>query len=182
MNFARGTRGISARMRDFADATGRTGDNENMWTSSIVASLHFVAIGLGLGSIYMRARCLKAVRLSPVPLNFENVFRCDNLWALAALLWLGTGLLRAFAGLEKGTAYYMQSSGFWLKMALFISVCLIEIIPAVTLLGWRKQIKSGELPRNLDVVTRRLFMFSHIEMTLVFLMIFIASAMARGLV
>ena len=44
------------------------------------------------------------------------------MWGIAAALWLVTGLLRAFAGLEKGTGFYLASPLFWTKMGLFLLV------------------------------------------------------------
>ena len=47
------------------------------------------------------------------------------MWGVAALLWLVTGLLRAFGGLEKGTQFYLTSNLFWVKMTLFGIIVLL---------------------------------------------------------
>jgi len=37
------------------------------------------------------------------------VFHADNWYGVAAILWVVTGLLRAYGGLEKGSAYYLEN-------------------------------------------------------------------------
>ena len=65
---------------------------------------------------------------------------------VAAALWLVTGLLRAFGGLEKGSAFYLASRLFWLKMALFALVVALEVWPMLTLIRWRVALRNGGTP------------------------------------
>ena len=44
----------------------------------------------------------------------------------------GTGLLRAFAGLEKGSAYYLANSTFHLKIGLFLLILALEIFSSAS--------------------------------------------------
>lgn len=81
----------------------------------LVAALHLLALGIGLGAVWARSRALRSVLDET---GFRRVFFADTLWGVAALLWISTGLLRAFGGLEKGSAYYLHSTAFWVKMAL----------------------------------------------------------------
>lgn len=46
------------------------------------------------------------------------MFYADNWWGLAALVWIGTGVIRAFGGFEKGSFYYLHNHFFWMKMTL----------------------------------------------------------------
>jgi putative membrane protein len=142
----------------------------------IFAALHLLALGIGLGAVWMRARALRAL---PEPSAFGRAFAADGAWGAAAVLWLGTGLMRAFGGLEKGADYYLQNSAFHLKMGLFVLVTLLEIWPAVTLVRWRAARKKG-----LEIDTRaaaRLATISYVQAALVIAMVFAATAMARGL-
>ena len=75
-----------------------------MISSAIVSSLHLLALGLGLPAVFLRGRALKAL---PADWAFGRLFAADTVWGLAALLWVFTGLLRVFAGLEKGVQYYI---------------------------------------------------------------------------
>ena len=143
--------------------------------SAVVSALHVLALALGLPALYLRGRALKG------PLDRDRLrplFAADNVWGLAALLWVATGLLRAFAGLEKGSQFYLGSSLFWTKMALFLAVGLLEIWPMATFIGWRAQLRRGETPDTSRA--RALYVVSHAEMTLVVAIVFVASFMARG--
>ena len=105
-----------------------------MYVRWIVAALHLLALGIGLGAIWWRALSLRG------EINQENVKRvlyADNLWGVAALLWISTGLARAFAGLEKGSAYYLSNYAFWIKMGLLALILLLEVWPASTWVKWR---------------------------------------------
>ena len=142
----------------------------------VVAALHLLALGIGLGAVWTRARALKAL---PEPSAFGRAFAADGVWALAAILWISTGVWRAFGGLEKGTQYYLQNSAFHLKMGLLVLILLLEIWPAVTLVRWRVARRKGE-----EVDTRpaaRLAAISYAQAALVVAMVFAATAMARGL-
>lgn len=143
--------------------------------SAVVSSLHVLALAIGLPAVFLRGRALKG------PLDAAGLRRllaADNVWALAAVLWIVTGLLRAFGGLEKGTEFYLRSPLFWTKMALFLVVVLLETGPMVTFIRWRSQ-----LGRGLTVDTspaRALYTLNHIELAIVVVMVFVASLMARG--
>lgn len=143
--------------------------------AAIVSALHVLALALGLPSIFLRGRALKG------PLDADGlrrVFAADNVWGTAAILWVLTGLLRAFAGLEKGTDFYVHSTLFWVKMVLFAMILALEALPMATLIRWRIQVGRGETPDTSSA--GRLYTISHIEMALAVLMAFVAAFMARG--
>lgn len=143
--------------------------------AAIVSALHVLALALGLPAIFVRGRALKG-RLDAEGLG--RLFAADNVWGLAAVLWLATGLLRAFAGLEKGAAFYLASPLFWTKLALFLVVVALELWPMVTLIRWRR---ARALGRAIDPAPARgLFVISHVQMALVVVIVFVASFMARG--
>jgi putative membrane protein len=144
-------------------------------TSAIVSALHVLALVLGLSSVYLRGRALKG----PLDRNdIKRLLAADTVWGIAAALWIVTGLLRAFGGLEKGSQFYLQSPLFWTKMALFVTVILLEIWPMVTFIRWRRVLRRGEMPDTSRA--RTLYLINHVEMALVVLMVFVASFMARG--
>ena len=98
----------------------------------------------------------------------------DNVWGIAALIWLGTGLMRAFGGLEKGTAYYLASPAFALKMALFLGILVLEAWPMFTLIRWR-------MGRAVDPDgLRTLIRLNDAEVVLITILPFVAAWMARG--
>lgn len=143
--------------------------------SAVVSSLHLLALAIGLPAVFLRGRALKG------PLDADGVRRllaADNAWGVAAVLWIVTGLLRAFGGLEKGTDFYLRSPLFWIKMALFIGILLLEIRPMVTFIRWRIQLGRG-LPVD-TAMARGLHTVNHVELALVVVMVFVAGMMARG--
>lgn len=143
--------------------------------SAIVAALHYLALALGLPAVFLRGRALKG------PLDaagLRRLFAADTAWGVAAALWVATGLLRAFAGLEKGSAFYLASHLFWLKMGLFVLVVALEVWPMVTLIRWRRAVGAGDVPDT--SAARTLFHLNHVELALVVVIVFVAAFMARG--
>jgi putative membrane protein len=141
----------------------------------LLASFHLLALGIGLGAIWVRARGLQGL---PEPSCLRRVLRADVCWGLAALLWLGTGLPRLLIGTEKPTAYYLANHLFWLKLGLFGLVFLLELAPMVALGRWRSALRHGQTP-DTSLAPRWAFI-SRVEVGLVLLILFIATATARG--
>ncbi len=151
--------------------------------SSLIASLHFLALGIGLGSVFMRGRYFKALAENPnSELDLKRLIIADNFWGVGALLWILTGAGRAFGGLEKGTEWYLHNPLFHLKMTLFILVFVLEMMPMVALIKARVRTGKGK-PHGMTAEKLKLYRrLNHFEAMLVFIIIFVASAMARGLV
>lgn len=143
--------------------------------SAVVSSLHLLALAVGLPAVFLRGRGLRG-RLDADGLR--RVLAADKVWGIAAVVWLVTGLLRAFAGLEKGTDFYLRSPLFWVKMALFALILLLEVRPMTTLIRWRLRLGRGE-PVDTSGAPG-LYTLNHIELALVVAMVFVASLMARG--
>jgi putative membrane protein len=142
----------------------------------LLAAFHLLALGIGLGAVWARGRALK----SPLQAaDMRRLFFADNIWALAALLWISTGLWRLLAGLEKGTAYYLHNHIFLGKMGLFVLILLLEVWPMITLIRWRRRVSRSELPDTR--IAPRLAQISLVQAGLVVLMVFAATAMARGM-
>lgn len=141
--------------------------------AALASAVHVLALGVGLGAIYARFRALAA------PVNVPAVLRADNFWGIAALMWIGSGLARAFGGLEKGSAWYLHNGFFQLKMAVYGVAALLELWPMFVFIGWRVALKRGREP-NLEHAPK-LRLLSGIEVALVCVMPFLAAAMARGL-
>ena len=140
-----------------------------------MSALHLFALALGLPSVFLRGRALKR------PLDRDGLarlFAADNVWGVAAVLWLVTGLLRAFAGLEKGSAFYLASRLFWLKLALFAVVGVLEVWPMLTFIRWRRAAGGGALPDT--SAAPALGHVNHAQLALLAIIVVVASFMARG--
>jgi len=144
--------------------------------SWFIASIHLIALGIGLGAITVRAVALRGnLQTEQLP----RVFLADTLWGIAALLWISTGLWRAFGGLEKGTDYYLANHVFHAKMGLLVLILLLELWPMITLIRWRIARLRGQL---IDLApAAAMARISMVQAVLVVGMVFAATAMARGL-
>ena len=141
----------------------------------LLAALHLLALGIGLGAVWARARALRG------PLDaagVQRVLNADSWWGIAAIVWIGTGLLRAFGGFEKGAAYYLHNTLFIVKMLLLVSLLLLEIWPMMTFIKWRIRGARGETIDASAALT--LASVTYIEAALVVLMVIAATGMARG--
>ena len=142
----------------------------------LLAALHLVALPVGFTAIWGRRQALLAT-LDVAGLR--RVFHADTWWGLAAVLWISTGLLRAFGGYEKPSAYYLQNDLFLLKMALLAAILLLEIAPMVTFIRWRIVVARGGVP---DTGRRAIFArISTVQAVLILLMVVAATGMARGI-
>jgi putative membrane protein len=146
--------------------------------AAVFSALHLLTLALGLSAVVARGRSLRALAAGDGQ-AVRRVLRADGLWGLAALLWLSTGLVRLFGGLDKSPDYYFFNGFFWLKMSLFTLIVLLEIVPMATFIRWRAAVKRGAGPdlRGLSGVIR----INDVETALVLLLPFVAAAMARGL-
>jgi len=83
--------------------------------SALLSAIHVLTLALGLGAVVARGRALAA------PLDesgWRRLLIADNLWGLAAALWIASGLGRVFFG-GKEPAFYWGNGLFWLKLTLF---------------------------------------------------------------
>lgn len=144
-----------------------------------LAALHFIALGIGLGAVLNRGTALREV---PDTRTLRRVFRADTLWALAAGLWIGTGLWRYLGDIDKGAAYYNGNYFFLTKMTLLIVILVLEVWPMITLIRWRLALRRGGSAGVVAVPGRARIIatISHLQALLVVLMVFAAVAMARG--
>ena len=143
--------------------------------SAVLSALHLLSMAIGLPAVVLRGRALKGTLDTA---GVRRVLTADNFWGIAALLWILTGLLRAFGGFEKGAEYYLHNRLFHLKMGLFILVLLLELMPMLTFMRWRIALAREEAP-NLSSV-RTLYTLNHIEVAIVVVIVFVAAFMARG--
>jgi putative membrane protein len=151
-----------------------------MLARAVVAALHYLALGIGLGAVVGRGLRLRALRRAPSDAaQLTPLFHADSLWGLAAALWLVTGVLRAFAGLEKATAFYVRNGFFYVKLGLFAAVFALEIMPMLTFIAWRRARSTGATPWATAPIGR-LVRVNDIELALVVLIPFAAALMARG--
>lgn len=145
---------------------------DNAW---LVGTLHLLALGIGLGAVWARRGALRGA-LDAAALG--RAFVADSWWAVAGALWFVTGSLRAFAGLEKGTEYYVTNPMFHAKFGLFVLILLLEVYPIVTLMRWRRGRKTGVAPD--PNAAARIAAISGVQAALVVAAAALAGGLARG--
>ena len=144
-----------------------------------LATLHLLALALGLGAVFARSAALHARPLTIR--DARRAFKADGYWGAAAVLWLVTGLWRLIAHTEKNVGYYFDNFAFIAKMGGFILIVLLEIWPAMTLVRWRMAARrDGERWQPDERVGRRIAAIGHLEATIVIVMVVLATSMARG--
>jgi len=141
----------------------------------LLAAVHLLALGLGLGAVWARGRALGGELDGS---GLRRAFYADTWWGVAAILWIGTGLVRAFGGFEKGSFYYLHNHFFWAKMGLLAAILILELRPMLTLIQWRRVVARGGVPDTR--VASRFAQISFVQAALVVLMVLAASGMARG--
>jgi putative membrane protein len=110
----------------------------------------------------------------------RKLLTIDGIYGASAGLLLIIGLGRVFH-FEKGAYYYFHTWTFIAKLALFILVGLLSIIPTLAFMSWRKPVRAGQLPPVAADKQQRLRMIVHIElMGIVFILLF-AALMAKGI-
>jgi putative membrane protein len=144
-----------------------------------LSAVHVLAVALALGSIFARGLRLRELRRDPSDSRArERLLRADNVWGISALLFLATGLARAFGRLEKTPDFYLRNGFFWVKMSLFAVVLLLEILPMVTFLRWRFAAARSAAGAAANLST--LIALNDAETALVCVIPFVAALMARG--
>jgi putative membrane protein len=106
--------------------------------------------------------------------------RIDAAYGIIAVLIIVVGFSRVHFGL-KGAAFYEQNPIFWAKIAAFVAVGLLSILPTVRIIRWRRAADADPTfrPDTEAVLTTKRYM--HYEgVAFIFILVF-AAMMARGI-
>jgi putative membrane protein len=153
-----------------------------MTLSTVLAALHFLGLGLAFLGSGSRINAFDKVAQGDRG-QLKTVFAADNIWGASAILLLATGLVRAFSSYEKGSAFYLNNTAFYVKLGLFLLVFALEILPMLTLIKWRiAEAKGSIVPTELLVKkSRKMRRISIVQMFLLIALVLTALTMARGL-
>jgi putative membrane protein len=145
-----------------------------MIVSALLSAVHVLTLALGLGAVFIRGRALAR------PLDdagWQRLLAADNVWGVAAGLWIASGLGRVFFGGKEPT-FYWHNGFFWVKLGLFGLVFALELTPMMTFIRVRAaRRRSTALPRFSVEAYRRI---NSAELVLVVAIVFAAAFMARG--
>ncbi|XWK88619.1 MAG: DUF2214 family protein [Phormidium sp.] len=123
-----------------------------MWTSSIVAYLHYLGFMLAFAALTVEIFNLKTeITLDEA----KRVAFADAAYGAAATMILITGVLRVLY-FGKGTDYYLSNPFFYAKIGVFIIVSLLSLYPTFTFLSWIKNFQIAKPPTLENTQVNRL--------------------------
>lgn len=142
----------------------------------LLAYLHYLSI-IVLGAFLTAELIVCRPPLGPAQVRLLP--RLDVVFFAGAILALVTGLLRLFF-YAKGVSFYLPNHAFHAKMALYVAIAVISIVPTMRFIRWKRALDAGGPPPDREVVARvrRLL---HLELALFALMPLMAVLMARGI-
>jgi putative membrane protein len=145
-------------------------------TDLILAVLHHLGVFTIAGII---AAELALVRPDMTNEKVRQVSKIDALYGLAAGLVLLIGFSRVYFGL-KGSDFYMQNPVFWAKIAAFVAVGVLSIIPTLLFISWRDKAKKDPsfVPSADEIASVRRYV--KLQAHVFILIPIFAAAMARG--
>jgi putative membrane protein len=146
-----------------------------MMMSWLIASLHLLALPLGLGGVWIRGRALSE---TPDAAALRRAFAAADAWGAALVVWIVTGAWRTFGDAEKGMTYYFSQPTFHLKLGLVAIVILLELWPMTTLIRWRFALKRGETVAT--AAAPIIVLIGRVQAAIVLVILFAATALARG--
>jgi putative membrane protein len=141
------------------------------------AYLHFLSI-MALTAMLVTQLALCSRDLQPP--QVQTLARIDIVYLFAAVLALATGLIRLFVA-GKGASFYFMNPLFYIKIALFLAVGLISVMPTLQFIRWNRALKAGEgrVLRDNDIQTVRRYIA--LELLLLAFIPLVAVLMARGI-
>jgi putative membrane protein len=145
-----------------------------MVTAALLSAIHMLTLALGLGALFARGRALSRTLDED---GWRRLLTADNVWGVAALLWIASGLGRVFFG-GRDPAFYWRNGFFWIKLALFGLVFALELAPMIGFIRVRRaRGRRAPIPSVPVDLYRRI---NAVELALVIAIVFAAAFMARA--
>ena len=142
-----------------------------------IAYLHFVSAFLVAAflvtELFLCGRDLQ-------PAQVKALVRVDLYYVIAAAAVLVTGALRVLV-VGKGAGFYLINPVFYIKLALFLAVGLVSILPTLQFIRWNRALGSihQPAPRERDIASARRYIA--LELLLFAFIPLMAVLMARGI-
>ena len=144
-------------------------------TDLILAIIHHLLV---FGLVAMLVAESMLVRPGMRGVDVDRVVRIDMGYGATGALILVVGLLRVFFG-AKGVNFYVGNFFFWGKVACFVVIALMSIMPTIRFLQWgrTRKVDPAFVPTDAEASSVRKWM-RYQSLVLVVLLAF-AAAMAR---
>jgi putative membrane protein len=142
----------------------------------LLAFIHLLALPIGVAAVYIRARALRLVARGG---EAGTAISADVWWAVAAFLWISTGLIRWLAGIEKPAGYYTYNWLFHTKMTALGVILILEVRPIIVIGRWRSRARKQQ-PVDTSAANA-MATTSYVQLVLALIMVIAATGMARGI-
>ncbi|MCJ1883742.1 DUF2214 family protein [Pseudomonas sp. LA21] len=143
---------------------------------AIAAYLHYLSIFVLFALLVLEHRLFR------LPLDLErarSLIVVDIAYGACAGVVLLTGAARVM-WFAKGPEYYLHNSLFHAKIGLFVLVALLSILPTMTFLNWRNDLKAGRVPQINARQCKLVTMTIRLELLALLILPLLATLMARG--
>ncbi len=147
-----------------------------MIASAFFAFVHHVAAFALVAAVTVQWLLM---RDAPTPLSVRRLGRADAIIGAAAITLVVVGTLRVLY-FEKGAAFYLHSAGFLAKMALFIGVAVLSIVPTRQFIAWKRALAAGQAIDGSGSAVTTVRRLLHVELVGVVAILLCAALMARG--
>ncbi|MEX0897185.1 MAG: DUF2214 family protein [Steroidobacteraceae bacterium] len=107
--------------------------------AALFAWLHLLAIGMAAGLLLTE---YWLCRRMPDRTQAKLLGMVDLGYFLALIASLATGLARALY-YGQDASYYLANRLFWLKMTIFLVVCLVAVAPALQYIRWNREARTA---------------------------------------
>ena len=142
----------------------------------MAAYIHDLSFMVCFGSLVMERQLIQP---NPDRSRAIRMVITDIIYGLAALLLLGSGILRVLH-FGQGADFYTRNPLFWTKVGVFLAVGALSLYPTVTYILWVIPLRKGELPRVSEALSTRLAWIINVELVGFASIPLLAALMARG--
>lgn len=138
---------------------------------SLVRSIHFIGIFILFAALVSEHLLIKPEMSK---LEIKKLVMVDAIYGVSAITVLVAGLLLWFV-VGKPSDFYSHNPVFHTKLTLFVLIAVLSIYPTVFFMKNRNpQVAITKVPRKIIILIR-------IQLLLVLMIPFLATAMARGI-
>ena len=146
-----------------------------MMTDFVLASLHHVLIFALMAALAAELVLVRPGLTAPL---ISRISRIDGAYGALSVLVIVVGVCRVVWG-AKGWDAYSGNVWFWHKMAAFLIVGLLSLLPTIRFGRWRKAAASNPEFAVSDGEVKYVRRFMHAEAGIFLLIPIFAAAMAR---
>lgn len=145
--------------------------------NALVAYIHFLAAFTLVSSIVFE---WLTYNRNITLIEAKRIQFIDIVYGISAGVVLVFGFMRLFY-FEKGSAFYLDSPFYKVKLYTFLLVGVLSIYPTIKFIKWRKEIKLGIAPKYDDKEFKAIQWILRIEIIGLLIIILAASFMAKGI-